>query len=380
MKKIIVVLAGLAIMLSACFEGAPKAMRKLPEQMVNTKVLTAGDIPLTLVYPAKLSTEYNVVLIPKVSGQIEEKFFKAGQSVKKGDALYLIDPSKYQAAAQMAYGDALLAKANYENVLINYKRDQVLIKKKAISQKEFDDSKNAFDVAVAKRISAKARLASARIDLDHTVVKAPYDGVMSDSIVDVGQYVNASQTELVRIVSAKEIHADFYISDVDKLKMVKNIDSGKWEFKNLKTSIDVHGLKREGKLDFLDSIINAKTPTVKARAIFDNKDSKLIPGTFVNVKFYGFTQKNGFDLKQIYVLQDAIGPFCYVLINGKVAKKRVVIAAQDYDKVVISDGLKTGDVLILNNYKKIRAGLKVKNIGSQNIEEFFKQKKTPRKQ
>lgn len=369
MRKIIITILCVALFLGACSNNKKQAAVKLPPQLVNTIKLEAANVPLALSYPAKLSTDSNVIIKAKVSGEIQELYFKAGQSVKKGDALYLIDPSKYQAAADMAYGDALLAKANYDTVAKDYERNKILIKKKAISPKEFDASKNKFDTANGQRISAQARLKSAKIDLDNTLVKAPFDGVLSNSLVDVGEYVVASNSSLVRIVDAKNIHADFFLSDVDKINMAKNINEGSWEYDNLKADIIINGVKYTGKLDFLDSIVDEKTPLVRARASFDNTNLALIPGVFTNIKFYGFVQKNGFKVPQVSVLQDIIGPFVFIADKGKVLKKRVEIAYQDNEFVVISKGLKSDEKLIINNFKKIRQGANIMDIGDKTMQE-----------
>ncbi|HEG2606714.1 MULTISPECIES: efflux RND transporter periplasmic adaptor subunit [unclassified Campylobacter] len=359
MKTKLLTLACASLIFVACSDDKNAQVKQLPPQPVSIMTMQSANLPLEFTYPARLSTELDVIIKPKVSGEIKAKYFKSGQAVKKGDKLFLIEPDKYQASVNMAYGEALVARASFDDAEKNFKRDQILIEKNAISQKEFDASLAKFNSTKANLESARAKLANVRLDLKYTVVSAPFDGVLGDALMDVGDYVNASSTELVRITNINPIFADFYISDVDKINMNKNIQSGNWRLENIQVQANVGGELFNGKLYFIDSVIDTHSGGVKAKAIFDNNNSSLMPGSFANVHVEGFVQKDGFEIPQVALLQDDSATYVYTLVDGKVVKTIVNVIYQTSDKAIIDKGLKNGDKVILNNFKKIRPGASV---------------------
>lgn len=358
MKAKFLILACASILFVACTEKETKP-KQMPPQPVNTISMQSKDLPLEFSYPARLSTDLDVMIKPKVSGEIKEKYFRSGQAVKKGDKLFLIEPDKYQATVNMAYGDALVARASFDDAEKNFKRDSILIEKNAISQKEYDASLAKFNSSKANLESARAKLANAKLDLKYTTITAPFDGILGDSLVDIGDYVNATSTELIRLTNIKPIYADFYVSDVEKINMIKNIRSGNWQYEDVEVNANIANENYKGKLYFIDSIIDTNSGGVKAKAVFDNNDSKLMPGTFANVNMKGFVQKNGFEIPQIALLQDDSATYVYTLVDGKVVKTIVNVIYQTADKAIIDQGLKNGDKIIINNFNKIRPGATV---------------------
>lgn len=359
-------LISLLLLLSIGCSG-DKPRGGMPPQPVNVLKVQSADIALSFSYPATLVSEEDVVLKPKVSGAIAEKFFKAGDKVKKDQVLFLIEPEKYQASADMANASFLVANANYENMKKEHNRNQALISKQAISQKEYDTSLANYNSAKANLESARAQLQNAKIDLNYTKVSAPFDGIVGDALVNVGEYVSASSTDLVRITNLDPIYADFYISDTDKLIFDRNLESGAWQIGDISANINVDGQKIQGKLYFVDSVIDEKSGSVKAKAVFDNKDNKLLPGTFTTIKTDGFVQKNGFKIPQVAILQDQKqNVYVYTLSKeNNVTKTPVSISYQDNEFVVVNSGLKQGDRVVLDNFKKIRPGIVVQEAGSK---------------
>ena len=351
------------LFLLSCSE--PPKPPQMPPQPVSTLSAKAEDIKLSFKYPAILSSDKDVLLRPKVSGQIVQKLFTEGESVLKDQVLFQIEPDKYQAALDIAKASLLVAQADFENARKDYSRNKVLIEKQAISQKEYDTSLALFNSAQANVESAKAQVANAKLDLDYASIRAPFDGMVGDALVDIGDYVSASSTELVRITNLNPIFADFYISDVENLNFNRNLSNGAWELKDLNVKISVLGEDITGKLYFVDSVIDERSGSIKAKAVFDNNNSKLVPGTFTNITTDAFIQKGGFKIPQIALLQDQKNTFVYAVVDGKVAKKIVNIVYQTNDFVVVDKGLKDGDKIILDNFKKIRPGAAVQEVGSK---------------
>ena len=363
MKKFVKFLAPLSVLLYLGCGEPPKAPQ-MPAQMVNTVVAKAEDVKLSFSYPAQLVSDEDVVLKPKVSGSIVEKFFKAGDQVKKDQVLFLIEPEKYKAALEVAKASLLTSQATFENARKDHDRNRVLIGKQAISQKDYDTSLASYNTARAALESAKATLANATLDYNYTSVTAPFDGVVGDALVNVGEYVTTNGKDLVRVTNLNPLYADFYIADVERLSIGRNLESGAWQIGDIEASVQVAGETIKGKLFFVDSVIDENSGSVKAKAIFDNNESKLVPGTFTTLSTEGFVQKGGFKIPSIAVLQDVRNTYVYTLDGeNKVQKSIVKLAYQANDYVVISEGLKDGDKVVINNFKKIAPGAVVQDLG-----------------
>lgn len=363
-QKNIFLLLGVLFFLSACNkEKAPQA--QIPPQSVSTMNAKGENLSLSFTYPAKLVSDYDVIIKPQVSGIIVEKLFKAGDLVKKGQTLFVIEQGKFKASVNSAYGKALMARANFDNAEKDFNRSKMLFAKKAISQKEYDTNLANFNSAKANLTSARAELTNAKIDLEHTEIKAPFDGVVGDALINIGDYVSTSSTELVRVTNLNPIYADFFISDTDKLNIVRNTQSGKWDLENINATLNLNGEEVKGKLYFIDSVIDSSSGTVKAKAIFDNNNSTLLPGAFATITSEGFIQKNGFKVPQIAIKQDQNDVYVLLVKEGKVAKASVHISYQNNEYAIIDKGLENGDKIILDNFKKIHLGGEVKEVGAK---------------
>ncbi|EAH5171131.1 efflux RND transporter periplasmic adaptor subunit [Campylobacter coli] len=362
-KNTLLLLSAL-FLFSACNKEEAPQKQTLP-QSVSTMSAKAENLPLNFTYPAKLVSDYDVIIKPQVSGVIVEKLFKAGDLIKKGQTLFIIEQDKFKASVNSAYGKALMARANFDNASKDYNRSKTLYNKGAISQKEYDSALANFNNTKANLTSARADLENARIDLAYTEIKAPFDGIVGDALINIGDYVSSSSTELVRIINLNPIYADFYISDTDKLDIVRNTQDGKWDLSNIYANLNLNGETVQGKLYFIDSVIDANSGTVKAKAIFDNNNSTLLPGAFATITSEGFIQKNGFKVPQIAVKQNQNDVYVLLVKNGKVEKSSVHISYQNNEYAIIDKGLQNGDKIILDNFKKIQVGSEVKEIGAQ---------------
>ncbi|ELI3001097.1 efflux RND transporter periplasmic adaptor subunit [Campylobacter coli] len=362
-KNTLLLLSAL-FLFSACNKEEAPQKQTLP-QSVSTMSAKAENLPLNFTYPAKLVSDYDVIIKPQVSGVIVEKLFKAGDLIKKGQTLFIIKQDKFKASVNSAYGKALMARANFDNASKDYNRSKTLYNKGAISQKEYDSALANFNNTKANLTSARADLENARIDLAYTEIKAPFDGIVGDALINIGDYVSSSSTELVRITNLNPIYADFYISDTDKLNIVRNTQDGKWDLSNIYANLNLNGETVQGKLYFIDSVIDANSGTVKAKAIFDNNNSTLLPGAFATITSEGFIQKNGFKVPQIAVKQNQNDVYVLLVKNGKVEKSSVHISYQNNEYAIIDKGLQNGDKIILDNFKKIQVGSEVKEIGAQ---------------
>ena len=364
--KNISVLLLASLLFTACFDsndkkGAAAAgqQRQMPPSKVDVFVVKKSDVPISFDYTATLTSQQDVIVFPKVSGTIIKQFFKPGDNVKAGDKLFLIDPEKYQASYDALEASIGVANANLKNAQTEFNRISNLYKKNAVSQKEYDAAVSALEIANANLLSARANAKNAKIDLGYTSITAPFDGVLGDNLVDVGSLVVANTTQLVRLTKINPIEAHFHISDVDNLNRVKMQESGLWAQTNSDTVLKVGPGEFNGKVNFIDNVVNTNMGTVLAKAEFNNDEGKLLPGMFGHVTMGGFYQKDGFKIPQVALQQTDVKTYVLVVEDGKVASKDVKITYQTKDAAVVSEGLNENDKIIMNNFLKIGVGAPV---------------------
>ncbi|MDO4875287.1 MAG: efflux RND transporter periplasmic adaptor subunit [Campylobacter sp.] len=360
--KSALVLSVAVLFLSGCFENKENkaaAGRQMPLSHVDIFIAQKTDIPISFDYTATVTSSQDVIIYPKVGGTIIKQFFKPGSKVKAGDKLFLIDPEKYQASFDSLDASVGVANANLKNAETEFKRISALYKKNAVSQKDYDAAVAAYDIANANLVSAKANLKNAKIDLSYTTITAPFDGVVGDNQVDVGSLVIANQTKLVRLTKINPIEAEFYIADVDNLTRKTNLDNGSWQQLNSDTVLSVNGENFNGKVNFIDSVVNTATGSVLAKASFDNSEGKILPGAFGHIKMSGFVQKNAFNIPQVALQQSATNSYVLVVKDGKVSQKNVKTGYQTKNMVAVTEGLEEGDKIIVNNFLKIGVGAPV---------------------
>ncbi|OUT10560.1 efflux transporter periplasmic adaptor subunit [Campylobacter concisus] len=360
--KSALVLSVAVLFLSGCFENKENkaaAGRQMPLSHVDIFTAQKTDIPISFDYTATVTSSQDVIIYPKVGGTIIKQFFKPGSKVKAGDKLFLIDPEKYQASFDSLDASVGVANANLKNAETEFKRISALYKKNAVSQKDYDAAVAAYDIANANLVSAKANLKNAKIDLGYTTITAPFDGVVGDNQVDVGSLVVANQTKLVRLTKINPIEAEFYIADVDNLTRKTNLDNGSWQQLNSDAVLSVNGENFNGKVNFIDNVVNTATGSVLAKASFDNSEGKILPGAFGHIKMSGFVQKNAFNIPQVALQQSATNTYVLVVKDGKVSQKNVKIGYQTKNMVAVTEGLEEGDKIIVNNFLKIGVGAPV---------------------
>ena len=229
-------------------DKAQAAASAMPPAQVDVVVAKKGDYPMSFNYPARIQSEQDVIIKPKVSGTLLKQNFKAGDTVKEGQVLFVIDPEKYQATYESSKASIAQAEANLKNAKNEMERVKKLFAQKALSQKDYDSALATYESADATLKSAIASTKSAKLDLGYTNVTAPFSGMVGENLVDVGAYIAAGSTELVRLTKIDPIDVRFYISDIDELNRAKNIDQNSWEQINKEAILTVDGQNFEGKV------------------------------------------------------------------------------------------------------------------------------------
>jgi len=337
--------------------GAPGAM---PPPKADVYVIPElKDLAIELKYPAKIKSFQNVKVYSRVLGVLQEKYFKEGQEVEKGQMLFKIEDNLYQAKVDAAEASVKMNQATLENATRSWNRTQKLYKSKAVSTEQRDSSLSAYQNALASLSMSKAQLKEAKINLDYTKVKATISGTAGIKEVDLGDLVTSNPPmELVSITQNNEVYIDFSMP----LSDYKNIKDGLWalpENKKIEVEMTVSGkaVDTKGFVDFIDVNIDQNTSTVKMRAIVENKNKIFMPGNFVRVTLKGIIQKNVITIPQKALLQNPLGTVVFIENKGIAEVRPVIIGNESGDKFVVAGGpLKSGDRVIVNNFFRVKPG------------------------
>ncbi len=338
--------------------GQPQAMPVVVE-VVETK-----SIQIWTDYSARLEAVEYAEIRPQVSGKITEIKFEDGQEVELGDELYTIDPKPYEAAVSQAEAELKVAKNEFSLAQKESKRAEELIKTNAISKRIFDERKSKSNVAWARIKAAEARLDRTKIDTEYAHVTAPISGRVSRAEIKVGNLVQAGPNAplLTTIVSTAAIYADFDVDEQTYLRYIRSNAKDRASENTVPVKLILGGddVEYDGFIYSFDNQINPSTGTIRARALFENKDGALLPGMFASVKM-GLPEKQD----NILLTERAIGTdqdrkFVYVVNDQNMVEYRQVKIGESTggERIVIS-GLSEGDQVITEGIIRIRPGMPV---------------------
>lgn len=325
------------------------------------KVPDLKDVEIKLEYPGKTRSISSVTVFARVTGILENMYFIEGQSVEKGKLLFLIEEKPYRAEYESAKANLEKALAELKKAERDWERVESAFKDRVVSEEERDNALYRYEIAKANVEYAKAELKKAKINLSYTRVIAPESGIVGERMVDVGNLVN-SGTPLVKITKLDPIYVDFSFPESDLIKLRFKISEKEvLKLKGLPVEIYVKdsSYNFKGYIDFVDTVVDEKTASVKARAILRNPDKKLLPGQFVRIVIKGLKRKGVILVPQKAVIQTPSGPAVWVEVNGKAEMKFIVLGEPSGDYFVIEKGLKPGERVILDNIMKLRPGISV---------------------
>ena len=317
-------------------------------------------------FSGRLEAVERVEVRARVSGAVQAVHFTEGAIVKAGDLLVSIDPAPYQAEADRAQAQLAAAQARLDNAITEQGRSERLWKEQAIAQRELDASVNARRAAEADVRAAQAALQLAKLNLGYTQVRAPVTGRVGRLEVTVGNLVAAGPGApvLTNLVSVNPIYAGFDADEGVVAKALNEVPSAgaRPAIERIPVEIETadSGKPLHGHLQLIDNQVNAKSGTVRVRAVFDNRDGRLMPGQFVRVRL-GTAQKQD----AVLVSERAVGTDQskrYVMVVGadNKANYREVTLGQAIDGLrVVSSGLQPGERIVVNGLQRVRPGTTV---------------------
>jgi len=305
-----------------------------------------------------------VEIRPQVTGLITDIRFEDGQLVAKGDILYVIDPRTHQATVAKAKADLIVARNRFTLANKEYKRSKGLIKTKVISQRIFDERLNEKLVAESTVKSAEAQLLEAEINLSHAYITAPVSGRVSRAEITEGNLVAAGSSAplLTTIVSSSSIYADFDVDEQTYLHYLKTLSSNIIAYNKFPVELRLQdgSVVYYGHIHAFDNRIDPNTGTIRARAIFNNPQAKLLPGMYASLRIGSPTEE-----KTILISERAIGTdqnrkFVYIVNNqNKTIYKEVHLGDSIDGARIVHSGLESGDRVIIRGLIRIRPDMLV---------------------
>ena len=302
----------------------------------------------------RIDATETVELRARVSGHLEEVHFQAGQLVNKGDVLFNIDPRWYQAQFDLATARAEVA--NREA-----KRAVDLLAASAISSEEAESRK-------AKAAEAQAELATARLDLEHTEVRAPISGRVSRAFVTAGNLVSGAPgtaTLLTTIVTTGDAYVYADLDETALLKFNRIARDNQLLMQSGRVPVDMQladesDYPRHGFIESMDNRVNPATGTLTVRMLFPNQDGALVPGLFARVRLPVSAPENTVLVSERAIGTDQSQKFVLTVAkDNTVAYRSVKVGASVDGKRVIRSGLKPGETIIVNGLQRVRPGMTV---------------------
>ncbi len=311
------------------------------------------DIVVSKSFIGRVAAVRSVNILPYLSGYIAQIPADSGQEVKKGDILIVLRQEEYKAALTSAYSAVLSSAADLQNAQSQYQR---LLKAgaKAVSQTELDNAKTALLTAQAAAEKAGANYETAKINLAYTWVKAPFDGVLGNINVAIGDFISPSMSPaLVRIVQYNPARVIFSVTDKEFLQ---NKDLFADKVKVILSDGEAYPFT--GKVIYTENALEKSTNTLAVYAEFENPQRLLIPNAYVKV-LLEHTYKNVVAVaKNLVQLKDG-GNFVYAVQNGTVVLLPVQIEAEKDDVFLLKNNFKADELLIVQEIEAQLAGQKV---------------------
>lgn len=364
-KKPLVALMAATAILAGCGE-ANNAQKGGQAPLVVTQDVTIIDYQPSKSYIGRIEAVEDTNITAQVSGYLEARHFDEGQMVEKGQLLYSIEPSSFEAQVASAKAALAQAKAALKKAELDHERGKNLLPRGSISQSEFDALTATLLGARAELEAANAQLKLAEVNLSYTQIRAPFSGRISDSKVSTGDLLSPSSGILTTLVSLDPVHTSFSVSERERLTlgMDRIKGDGSDESSGVEVQLELENgeyFEHLGQLDFLGNRINTQTGTIAMRALVPNPEQQLLPGQHIKVNLRDKNAKDVIVIPRRAVQTDLEGDFAMVMTDGNVAERRnVKLGPQVEQGIIINEGLEQDDTVITQGLQRVRNGVEVR--------------------
>ena len=377
MKNKVLAIIFSAIALASCNQNKTQTATQ-KENYYETMEVTLSDRTLTTGYSAAISGVQTVEIRPQVSGMITDILIEEGESVTKGQVLFIIDQTPYKAAYEIAVANVKSAEAALSTAKLILESNKNLYEQDVVSEFDLMTAQNDLTEAEARLALCKAEEVNASNNLSYTEVRSPVNGVASMIPYRVGALVNSSIAQpLVTVSDDSRVYAYFSMAENQMLDMVQQYGSLNNAIRQMPEVelIMSNGEKYEhtGKINAISGTISESTGAVSIRAVFNNRNHLLRNGGSGTI-IIPMTLQNCMVIPQsaTYELQDRV--FVYKVVDGKASSTEIHIAPQNNGvEYIVTDGLEVGDIIVAEGAGLIKEGTPIKSknelLNEQNEEE-----------
>lgn len=326
-------------------------------QSVTEEIVSGADE-----YPGNVVPLNETELRAEVSGYITGIFVADGASVSKGQKLYEIDRTRYEAAAQQAQANLAIAEANLDRIRRDVERYRKLAEQDAIARQTLDYAETDLSNAEAQVASAKAALTTAQTNLNRSTIVAPFSGTIGIAQVRMGALVSAGSTLINSISSVNPIAVDFPINE----REIARFNTLRQSTDVLRDSVisislpDGTPYRQLGKIIAMDRAVDRNTATLTVRASFENPDELLRAGMATTVQVHTQSKSKQLVIPYRAVMEQLGQTSVYVLTDSSTVEQRgIKLGLKMADRVVVTEGLSNGEQVVTDGTINLRPGAKV---------------------
>ena len=342
---------------------------KSAEIPVNVAYPLVENITLKANYPGYLQAQKTVNLVARVSGVIEKINFKPGEFVKKGETLFVIEPTTYKDQFIQAQATLNQGYANIEYMQANYDRTAEAMKMNAVSQIALIQARSDFEKAQADIKNYQAALQTARTNYGYCYVRAPYAGLITNYNYDIGNYVSGtSAPTLATIYKDDSLYVYFSISETEFLSYHSTMTLQDLGYLTILPEGLTEGDEFKAKLDYYSPNVQTSTGTIQLRAVVANKNQLLKDGMFVRIIFPYCIQNNAILVPDASIGNDQLGTYMYIVNDSSKVEYRHVETGELVNETlrVINSGITQTEKYVTNALLKVRPGMSVKPVLKEN--------------
>lgn len=338
---------------------------------VTTTKAAVADVPLWLDGIGTAQALNTVNIRAQVDGQLNEVRFREGQDVAAGDVLARIDARLYQAALDKAVAKLAQDSASLESARRDLARYQKLARTQYTSAQQADQQAATVAELEATLASDRADVMTARVNLEHTTITAPFAGRLGVRQVDPGNIVHSTDTTALTVLTTLQpISVVFTLPQQSLAEVVAAMAHAQPEVIALPQNGDAAAPLGTGRVTVLDNQVDQTTGTIKLKAEFPNAERRIWPGAFLNVRLKLRTDKGATTVPAVSVQRGPDGAFVYVVSADLHAeRRRVQVARQDQDTAIIANGLKPGETIVLEGASRVTAGRKLRPVSGLDYDE-----------
>lgn len=346
-----------ALALAGCGSQAAPGDGMPPPPEVSVATVLAKPVRQWDDFTGRVAAVESVELRPRVTGYVERVAYREGQPVAKGDLLFVIDQRRYRAELDRAVAGLERARSEARLARSQHTRAETLVQAQAISREEFETRRAATSQSQAQVRAAEATVASARLDLQFTQVRAPISGRAGRALVTVGNLAQADSSVLTTLVSMDPVHVYFETDEQTYLRYNALTRAGDRDGARNPVRVGLaneQGYPHAGVVDFIDNQADAGTGTVRARAVLPNPDHVFAPGLFARVQLEGGRAAPALLVDDKAVLTDQDRKYVYVLGPDNKALRRDIVTGRMVGGLrVAASGLTAKDQVIVHGVQKV---------------------------